>query len=206
MSIRYAKARDVIGAFAERLRTGAPDACGAAGIVCGDDSPFVLPQACVYLDTSMQPDDFLSLFASMFWLYIQRSGSDYVQAAALSDAIFDQACEYPGHDETGAELPPLTDVELFQEASADFMDALQERLGSVKPFSGLVWPDGNCSIQSDSRLTGAEVGEIINGMLTQLLRSQRITSPEAEEILRRALQRLRPPGQANWRPEAPSEQ
>lgn len=193
----------VIGAFVDRLRTGAPDAHGAAGIVFGDESPFALPEAAVYVDTSMMPQDFLELFASMFWLNVRRSGMDPVEASALVDAIFDQACEYPGHDENGEELKPLTEVELFQEASADFMDALQDRLGQVVPFSGLIWPDHTCSIQSDSRLSGQDVGEIINGMLTQLLRTKRITAQEAEQILLRALRRLRHPGQENWRPETP---
>lgn len=207
MKLTKSGADAVIGAFVDRLRNGAPDACGAAGIVFGDETPFTLPEAAVYIDTSMLPQDFLELFASMFWLHIQRSGADPIEASGLVDAIFDQACEYPGHDENGAELQPLTEVELFQEASADFMDALQDRLGAVVPFSGLIWPDHTCSIQSDSRLSGRDVGEIINGMITQLLRSKRITPEEAEQLLLRALERLRHPGQENWRPgAAPPEQ
>lgn len=184
----------VIGAYVDRLRSGAPEACGAAGIICGDESPFVLPEASVYLDTSMAPQDFLDLFASMFWLHISRSGADNVEAASLIDAIFDQACEYPGYDENGQELAPLTEVEVFQEVSADFMDSLQERFGGVRPFSGLIWPDHTCSIQSDSRLRGRDIGEIIHGLLTQQMRGKRLSAAGAEQILIRALDRLRHPG------------
>ena len=183
----------IIGSYVDRLRAGAPEACGVAGIICGDESPFVLPEAAVYVDTTMAPQDFLDLFASMLWLYIERSGTDYVEASALIDAIYDQACEYPGHDENGQELTPLTEVEVFQEISADFMDSLQDRFGGVIPFSGLMWPDKTCSIQSDSRLSGQDVGEIIHGLLTQLMRSSRLTPQEAEKLLVQALERLRNP-------------
>ncbi|MBD5560246.1 MAG: hypothetical protein HDQ87_07820 [Clostridia bacterium] len=184
-------ADQVIGAYVDRLGAASPDACGAAGIICGPESPFVLPEAAVYVDTSMPLGDFLDLFASMFWLYVDRSGCDYVEASALIDAVFDHACEFPGHDENGAELAPLTEVEIFREVSADFMDALKERFTDVVPFSGLIWPDDTCSIQSDSRLRGRDIGEIINGLLMQLLRSKRLTPKEAEALLERALERLR---------------